>query len=120
MASTSPAHLFKDKYSNTSVSDVLLENQKLREKDHEKCLLLERFYCKTYHLWVSLQKPSSEWTSWSYEQKQEIARTSQSHLAIAAALGSPHLLRRSCLEDKVFLSCLERDAVLWFHVSKIA
>lgn len=110
MTSSSPAQLFKDKYSNIFVSDVLSENQELREKEPKKCLLLERFHCKTYRLWTPLQKSSSEKTGVIRAKArdcQDLAKppgNCSSLLHMAAALGSPHLLGRSCLEDQVFLS----------------
>jgi len=38
MASSSPAHLFKDKYSNTFISDVFLEIKELRGKKPQEML----------------------------------------------------------------------------------
>lgn len=38
MLSTCPAHLFKDKYLNSFVSDVPLENQKLRGERAQEML----------------------------------------------------------------------------------
>lgn len=61
---------------------------------------------------VDIPAKSSEWPNLRNEQKQDIAKPPSnctSALHAAAALGSPHLLCRSSLEDKVFLSCLEKD-----------
>lgn len=116
MLSTSAAHLFKDKYLNSFLSDVPLENQRLRGKRAWEMLTSGK---------VSLQElPSTEvptkiqltmdpLVTWAKaENCQDLTETPGnrcSPLHSATGLGSPHLLCRSCLEDKDFLSCLERD-----------
>lgn len=80
MASSSPSHLSKNKYSNIFASDLLVENQEMREKEHKKCLLMERFHYKTCHLYTHCKNTAQDGAACNMSKSKRLPGPSQHHM----------------------------------------
>lgn len=116
MLSTCPAHLFKDKYLHSFVSDVPLENQKLRGKRAQEMLTSGKVSLQE---WPSMEIPAKKiqltmepLVTWAKaENCQDLTETpgiAAPHCTLQQDWVHPTFSAETALGIKTF-SCLERD-----------
>lgn len=115
MLSTCPAHLFKDKYLHSFVSDVPLENQKLRGKRAQEMLTSGSFIARTTVYGdpcKKIQLTMEPLVTWAKaENCQDLTETpgiAAPHCTLQQDWVHPTFSAEAALGIKTF-SCLERD-----------